>query len=394
MQELVHASKELFEFSTRSGYRVALRPEGTAGTARAVAEHANSGNYPKRMWYSGPMFRYERPQKGRFRQFHQFGAELFGETHPLSDVEMIDIARNALEEVLGKDVFSNCKLVINSVGTKEDREVYVEVLAKWLYRHRDLLSPESLKRLEDGRILRILDSKSPQDKSAFLQSDFPKLLDSLSDDSNIRFEQVLKGLSSLGIPYELNKFLVRGLDYYCHTAFEFVVSSEKNKEILGPQQSTLLAGGRYDDLVQLLGASVSVPAIGWAAGIERISAIREALLNSNPLPPSEEFRIAVISNRDHQSNIEEMDRAAFLLTSELRMKGYSVSYAFTGSSKKQMKQFGSNSSIFIFVGNDPSDFSKITLRDLKSKQQFDIDKSSIQDVIDTLSQSGICTQNA
>jgi histidyl-tRNA synthetase len=394
VQELVHANKELFEFETRSGYRVALRPEGTAGIARAIADVASSGNFPKRIWYSGPMFRYERPQKGRFRQFHQFGAEMFGEIHPLSDVEIIDVAKIGLEEVLGKDLFTNCTLLINSVGTKEDREVYSELLSNWLNQHKDQLSPESIKRLEERRVLRILDSKSPQDQSLFLQPDFPKLMDSLSEESNKRFEQVLKGLSSIGIPYQLDPFLVRGLDYYSHTAFEFVVS-EKNKEILGPQQSTILAGGRYDDLVQSLGSPVSLPAIGWAAGIERLSALRDAISST---PSYDEFKIAIISNRDQQNLssgiLEEIDRHAFSLTCELRKKGYSVSYAFTGSSKKQMKQFGSNSSIFIFVGNDTSNLSKITLRDLKSKQQFEIEKEIIQDTIDTLSQSGICTQDA
>jgi histidyl-tRNA synthetase len=247
--------KEMYTFLDRSNRSCTLRPEGTASVVRAAIQHGLLNKGPQRFWYGGPMFRYERPQAGRQRQFHQIGLEFLGFVDARSDVEAIAIAWDLLSS-LGIREFT---LELNTLGSSHDRSVYRQQLVAYLQDHREHLDPDSLDRLERNP-LRILDSKHP-DIQAILAS-APTLGDSLAPQSRERFELVQAGLNALEIPYRLNPRLVRGLDYYSHTAFE-ITSTQ-----LGAQ-ATVCGGGRYDGLVEQLGGPPTA-AMGWALGMERL----------------------------------------------------------------------------------------------------------------------------
>jgi histidyl-tRNA synthetase len=248
--------KEMFSFSTRGEQEVSLRPENTAGVVRAYIQHGlQMAGDVQRLWYCGPMFRYERPQAGRQRQFHQLGVELLGSRDPRADAEVIALAWDLLRAVGAE----NLTLRLNSLGDPQDRLAYRQALVDYLTPLKEKLDPDSQERL--GRNpLRILDSKDPHTRAIVEKA--PKLPDYLSADSRAFFEQVQAHLKALDIPYELDPYLVRGLDYYTHTAFE-IVSPE-----LG-SQSTVCGGGRYDGLVEELGGPPT-PAVGWAIGMERL----------------------------------------------------------------------------------------------------------------------------
>jgi len=216
---------------------------------------------PQKVFYFGPMFRYERPQKGRYRQFHQFGVESFGYGLIEEDVEIIDLGYQLLEKLNIK----NIKLEINTLGSLIDRIKYKKILKEYFGNKN--LSGDSKQRYENGMFLRILDSKNEKDKEIIKNA--PKLIDTIEENSLKRIEKVLKGLDILGIKYMINHSLVRGLDYYCDTIFEF---KYENNDILGKQQDTILAGGRYNNLIEMLGGPKS-SSIGWACGMERISLI-------------------------------------------------------------------------------------------------------------------------
>jgi histidyl-tRNA synthetase len=247
--------KEMYSFDDRNGDSLSLRPENTASVVRAGIENGLLVNQQQRLWYNGPMFRHERPQKGRYRQFHQLGAETFGMPGADVEAELILMAARLWKSLGLQDI----SLQLNSLGTSEDRTAYKEVLVSYFNDHLDLLDEDSRRRLGSNP-LRILDSKNP-DMQALIEA-APKLQDHLCDESKDHFNQLLEILEFTGQPYTINTRLVRGLDYYCHTVFEWVTDS------LGAQ-GTVCAGGRYDALVEQLGGKPTFAA-GFAMGVERL----------------------------------------------------------------------------------------------------------------------------
>ncbi len=247
--------KEMYSFDDRNGDSLSLRPENTASVVRAGIENGLLVNQQQRLWYNGPMFRHERPQKGRYRQFHQLGAETFGMSGADVEAELILMAARLWKSLGLQDI----SLQLNSLGTSEDRTAYKEVLVSYFNDHLDLLDEDSRRRLGSNP-LRILDSKNP-DMQALIEA-APKLQDHLCDESKDHFNQLLEILEFTGQPYTINTRLVRGLDYYCHTVFEWVTDS------LGAQ-GTVCAGGRYDALVEQLGGKPTFAA-GFAMGVERL----------------------------------------------------------------------------------------------------------------------------
>ena len=254
--------KEMYTFADRNDDSMTLRPEGTAGCVRAVVQH-NLAVTPQRLWYMGPMFRYERPQKGRQRQFHQLGVEAFGVSSPDQDAELIALCRQFWRR-LGVD--DALQLEINTIGSAADRARYRDALVGYLSQHVDQLDEDSQRRL-DSNPLRILDSKSPDTQQVL--DNAPVLQDYIDDDTRAEFEQLLAYLNALGIEYVVNPRLVRGLDYYNKTVFEWTT------EHLGAQ-STVCGGGRYDTLVETFGGK-STPAAGFAVGLERLTLLMQAL---------------------------------------------------------------------------------------------------------------------
>lgn len=246
--------KEMYSFEDRNGDSLSLRPEGTASCVRAAIEHGLLAQ-PQRLWYRGPMFRYERPQRGRYRQFHQIGVETFGLTGPDIDLELILLTARLWRQ-LGFDGF---RLEINTLGDQDERQVYRERLVAYLEQHLDRLDADSQRRLGTNP-LRILDSKNPEMQP--IVADAPTLMDVLGEETRAHFERVCQGLDDAGIAYEINPRLVRGLDYYNRTVFEWITDD------LGAQ-GTVCAGGRYDGLVEQLGGRAT-PAVGFAMGLERL----------------------------------------------------------------------------------------------------------------------------
>ncbi|MCP9830056.1 histidine--tRNA ligase [Synechococcus sp. HJ21-Hayes] len=306
--------KEMYTFTDRGDRSCTLRPEGTASVVRAVIQHGLLSQGPQRLWYGGPMFRYERPQAGRQRQFHQIGLELLGFADARSDVEAIAIAWDLLAD-LG---VQGLALELNTLGSGADRARYREQLVAFLQQHREQLDPDSQDRLERNP-LRILDSKNATTQE--LLAGAPTLADALAPESRERFELVKAGLAALEIPFTLNPRLVRGLDYYSHTAFE-ITSSQ-----LGAQ-ATVCGGGRYDGLVEQLGGDPT-PAIGWALGMERLVLLL-AQGEANPAPAPDLYLV----NRG-----EAAEAAASVLARQLRRSGLSVELDASGSAfGKQFKR--------------------------------------------------------
>lgn len=247
--------KEMYTFTDLNGESITLRPEGTAGCVRAAIEHGVLRQMQK-WWYLGPMFRHEKPQKGRYRQFYQLGAEVFGVADPASDLELLMMTAQMWKAL---KIDAQISLEINCLGTQEDRIHYKESLVAFFQSHASQLTPDELQRMQRSP-LRLLDSKSPIIQELIVNA--PRLIDFVGSESRRNFDLVCHGLSAAGIAYKLNPFLVRGLDYYHHLVFEWVTSE------LG-SQATVCAGGRYDTLVEQLGGP-QTPAIGFAMGIERI----------------------------------------------------------------------------------------------------------------------------
>ena len=305
--------KEMYTFLDRGERSCTLRPEGTASVVRAAIQHGLLSQGPQRLWYGGPMFRYERPQAGRLRQFHQIGVELLGFADACSDVEAIAIAWDLLAE-LG---VAGLELQLNSLGSSEDRARYREQLVTWLERRRDQLDADSQARIHTNP-LRVLDAKHPDTQA--LLAEAPSLASALSDASQARFAAVQQALTALGIPFVLNPRLVRGLDYYSHTAFE-ITSSQ-----LGAQ-ATVCGGGRYDGLVQQLGGPAT-PAIGWALGMERL-----VLLLSQAERPAAALDLYVVSRGEAAAT------AALALARLCRQAGLAVERDASGSAfAKQFKR--------------------------------------------------------
>jgi histidyl-tRNA synthetase len=271
-------SKEMYNFTDQGDDHLVLRPEGTAALARAYISNNFQQKLLNKYFYIGSMFRRERPQSGRLRQFNQFGLEFFGIRNIMSDLEVILVADKFLSEVGIRD---NLKLELNSLGNKESREKYVKSLTEFFIKKKDHLSEESLRRL-DKNPLRILDSKNSEDLQIIKEC--PKINSFFDKESRDYFDGITNGLNQLGIKFELNPSLVRGLDYYNHTAFEYKTFEEKS-------QNTILAGGRYDGLVKMLGGDEST-GVGWAAGIERIAL---NLVSKS----KEKLKISIFSNSPH-----------------------------------------------------------------------------------------------
>ncbi|OWV28572.1 histidine--tRNA ligase [Halomonas campaniensis] len=255
--------KEMYTFDDRNSESLTLRPEGTASCVRAAMEHGLLYNQTQRLWYQGPMFRYERPQKGRYRQFHQIGVETFGFDGPDIDAEVILLSARLWQEL---GLMEHVTLELNSLGSSEARAAYRDTLVAYFEQHLDILDEDSKRRLTSNP-LRILDSKNPA--MAEMLDAAPQLMDHLDDESREHFEQLTKMLEAAGIRYVINPRLVRGLDYYCRTVFEWTTTA------LG-SQGTVCAGGRYDGLVEQLGGKPT-PAVGFAMGIERLILLLDTL---------------------------------------------------------------------------------------------------------------------
>ncbi|QNI49966.1 histidine--tRNA ligase [Synechococcus sp. RS9915] len=316
--------KEMYSFTDRGERSCTLRPEGTASVVRAALQHGLLSQGAQKLWYAGPMFRYERPQAGRQRQFHQIGVEWLGAESARSDVEVIALAWDLLAQ-LG---VGGLELEINSLGTPEDRQAYRTALVAWLEQRLDQLDDDSRARLSTNP-LRILDSKN-KDTQALLEQ-APTLADALSSESRQRFDAVQQGLTALGIPFRLNPRLVRGLDYYGHTAFE--ITSDQ----LGAQ-ATVCGGGRYNGLIAQLGGAPT-PAIGWALGMERLLLVLEAAATADP--DGAAARLVATSAPDAYvvNRGEQAETMALTLTRGLRAAGLAVELDGSGSAfGKQFKR--------------------------------------------------------
>jgi histidyl-tRNA synthetase len=338
--------KEMYSFLDRGERSCTLRPEGTASVVRAVIQHGLLSQGPQRLWYGGPMFRYERPQKGRQRQFHQIGVELLGVGDPRSDVEAIALAWDLLE-ALGLD---DLTLELNSLGTPEDRACYRAELVRWLEAHLEDLDPDSQSRVHTNP-LRVLDSKDAGTQA--LLAGAPQLGDALSGESHERFSRVRQALEALGIPFRLNPRLVRGLDYYSHTAFEITSSH------LGAQ-ATVCGGGRYDGLVEQLGGP-STPAVGWALGLERLVLLlaQRQVAPAVPLPPD-----LYVVNRG-----EAAEAWALALTRRWRLAGLSVELDLSGAAfGKQFKRADRSGALWAAViGDSEAAEGVVVLKELRGE---------------------------
>lgn len=308
-------SKEMYNFQDKSGEHITLRPEGTSGCARAVVENNMCYNTTQRLWYQGPMFRYERPQKGRLRQFTQFGVETFGMPGADIDAELIYMAWDIFK-VLNVDRF--IRLEINSLGTLPERKEHRKELVSWFNQHRDVLDEDSLRRLESNP-LRILDSKNP-DMQTMIEG-APRLLDFLGEESREHFDTLRTLLDNAGIQYVVNPRLVRGLDYYTRTVFEWITDE------LG-SQGTVCGGGRYDGLVELF-SDKKLPASGFAIGIERLLLLIQTTGGDNNIQHAPDI---VVTCEQQEDNIE-----ALLLANTLRqhLPSQKVFSDFSGSRLKR-----------------------------------------------------------
>lgn len=346
-------TKEMYTFEDKGGDMITLRPEGTAGVARAFIANGMQQNLPLKLFYRGPMFRYERPQKGRRRQFRQVGIEILGVATPQADIEVISLATTFLDELGLKN---NITLELNSLGDAESRAAYREKLVSYLSGHKDKLSHDSLERL-DRNPLRILDSKDEGDIA--IVSNAPRLQDSLNETSQSFFNELCGGLSKLGVDFEHNTKLVRGLDYYCHTAFEFTTTD------LGAQ-GTVLAGGRYDGLIGQMGGP-ETPGIGWAAGVERLT-----LLLGEGKEAKRPIVVIPVGG--------EAESEALVVTEMLRKKGYHVDLDYSGNLKKRMKRANMlNAAAVILLGKDELTKNVSTLRDMDSGEQKEVSLETLED---------------
>ncbi len=327
--------KEMYTFADRNGDSLTLRPEGTAGCVRAVEEHGLIFNQTRRLWYTGPMFRHERPQKGRYRQFHQVGVECFGMDGPDIDAELL-ILTARLWQSLG--LADHARLEINSIGTAEARGEYRQALVDYLGEFRSDLDPDSQRRLLTNP-LRILDSKNPETQRILEKA--PVLDDYLDDESREHFEQLTALLEAAGVPYAINNRLVRGLDYYGKTVFEWVTDS------LGAQ-GTLCAGGRYDGLVEQLGGRPT-PAVGFAMGMERLILLLETL-DLVPAEVNGQADVYVTALGDSAVTV------AFQVSEQIRsaVPGLTViTHCGGGSFKSQMKKADrSGARIAVVIGDN------------------------------------------
>jgi histidyl-tRNA synthetase len=340
-------TKEMYTFADRGGESVTLRPENTAGICRALVSNGLTQTLPQKVFYAGPMFRYERPQKGRYRQFHQIGAELIGSAEPLADAEVIALGRHILSE-LG---FTSADVVLelNTLGDAASRDAYRAALVAHFAAHRDALSEDSRVRLERNP-LRILDSKDARDAPFIATA--PAIHDHLTGAAREFYDGVRRHLDTFGVPFRENPRIVRGLDYYSHTAFEFVTTR------LGAQ-GTVMAGGRYDGLVAEMGGPPT-PAVGWAAGVERLA----MLLAGGPPKPRPVAVLPVGETSEPQ---------ALALLQELRGNAIPAEMAYRGNLKRRMERANRIGARFaVFVVPDLINGGLVQLKDLDGGTQQDM----------------------
>ena len=349
-------TKEMYTFQDRGGDSLTLRPENTAGICRALVTAGLTQSLPQKVFYAGPMFRYERPQKGRYRQFHQIGAELIGAPEPLADAEVIALGWHILGGLgLGDDVM----LELNTLGDTPSRDAYRHALVTYFEGHKGALSADSQDRLARNP-MRILDSKDEGDRAIVAAA--PTIGPYLTDAAAGFYETVRTHLTAFGVPFRENPRIVRGLDYYSHTAFEFVTTR------LGAQ-GTVMAGGRYDGLVAEMGGPPT-PAVGWAAGIERLS----MLLAEAPLPPT---TVAVIPLG------QKAEATAVALLQALRQANIRAEMAYRGNMKKRMERANKlGARAVVIIGDDEAARGVAAVKDLASGVQVEV---ALEDVARSLS---------
>lgn len=336
-------SKEMYTFEDRGGDSITLRPEFTAGISRAYITEGWQQYAPLKVATHGPLFRYERPQKGRFRQFHQLDAEIIGAGEPGADVELLVLADQLLREL---GVSEGVTLNLNTLGDGPSREAWRAALIAHFEAHKDQLSEESLDRLHRNP-LRILDSKDPRDRP--VADSAPDIDAYLTDEARTFFEKVTAGLDAAGVAWERNARLVRGLDYYRHTAFEFITDR------LGAQ-GTVLGGGRYDGLIENLGGP-STPAVGWAAGIERLAMLVDMPEIAGPV-------VAVISMG------EAAEVKATGIVADLRRAGIACDMGYRGNMKKRMQRANASGAAWaVILGDDELARGEAALRNLGTGEQ-------------------------
>jgi len=352
--------KEMYTFEDRNGDSLTLRPEGTAGCVRAAEEHGLLFNQIQRLWYTGPMFRHERPQKGRYRQFHQIGVECFGMAGPDIHAEALLMTARMWKALGLRD---QVRLELNSLGTSEDRKQYQQALSDYLEQHREQLDDDSQRRLGTNP-LRILDTKVAETQA--ILEDAPRLSDYIGDESRAHFQGLCQLLDAAGLPYSVNSNLVRGLDYYGKTVFEWVTDA------LGAQ-GTVCAGGRYDGLVEQLGGR-STPAIGFAMGMERLILLLE---NSQLIPES-------VHNRPDVYVLamgEELRQEAFAVAETLRDQCSDlsvVSHCGGGGFKSQMKKADRlGARLAIIIGDDEKAAGEVSLKDMTNAEQVRVARQDL-----------------
>tara|TARA_R110002153_G_scaffold50362_5_gene141751 strand:- start:2224 stop:3468 length:1245 start_codon:yes stop_codon:yes gene_type:complete len=343
--------KEMYTFADRNDESITLRPEGTASVVRAGNEHGLLYNQQQRLWYMGPMFRYEKPQKGRYRQFHQFGLEAFGLAGPDIDAEVILLSHRLWQRF---GITEHVSLEINSLGSNQARADYKEKLVAFLHTRQDELDEDSLRRLESNP-LRVLDSKNPQVQAVV--KDAPKLIDCLDEESAQHFTALCERLDSFGIQYRVNPSLVRGLDYYNRTVFEWVTQS------LGAQ-GTVCAGGRYDGLVEQLGGK-STAGVGFAIGLERLVLMLETLNLDNKVAAPVDIYVTALD--------ASVETYAWQITEQIRdvLPNMRVmNHCGAGNIKKQMKKAdASGAKLALLIGGGELQEQSVTIKYLREQQE-------------------------
>jgi histidyl-tRNA synthetase len=336
-------SKEMYTFDDRGGESITLRPEFTAGICRAYLSEGWQQYAPLKLATHGSAFRYERPQKGRFREFHQLDAEVIGAAEPQADVELLSLGYQLLREL---GIADGVTLELNTLGDPATRDAWRGALVDYFHARKSGLSEDSIARLERNP-LRILDSKDPRDKAVC--TDAPSVDDYLTSEAAEFFAAVTAGVDAVGVPWIRNSTLVRGLDYYRHTAFEFVTDR------LGAQ-GTVIAGGRYDGLIEALGGQAT-PAVGWAAGIERLAMMIDAPLADKP-------SVVVVPLG------EQAEAAAQRIVAGLRREGIAVDMAYRGNMKKRLSRANEAGATYaLIIGDDELDRGEAQLKTLATGEQ-------------------------
>ena len=343
--------KEMYTFEDRNGDSLTLRPEGTASCVRAGNEHGLLYNQQQRLWYMGPMFRHERPQKGRYRQFHQFGVETYGMDGPDIDLEVILLSARFWKAF---GIEQHVKLQINTLGSNEARAAYRDTLVDFLKQRADQLDEDSLRRLETNP-LRVLDSKNPDVQAAI--ADAPALIDHLDEESKVHFETLCSRLTQAGIEFEINPRLVRGLDYYNRTVFEWVTDG------LGAQ-GTVCAGGRYDGLVEQLGGKAT-PAVGFAMGIERLVLLLTTLTEEGQDSSFADVYVTAMGEEAQSYAIEVAEHLRNTLPNKRIMM-----HCGGGNFKKQLKRADKTGArLALLLGNDEMQSREVGVKPLRDGQE-------------------------